>query len=108
MGNPEVSRAVFLKRRTAQSGPELDDFEIRELALAPLEAGQLLVRNIVMSVDPSMRGRLDVGEKHYTTNFEIGQPLDGSAIGVVIGVPNRRSSNREPSCGTGWAGEITP
>ena len=37
-----------------------------------------------MSVDPSMRGRLDLGEKHYTTNFEIGEPLDGSAIGVVI------------------------
>ena len=34
-----------------------------------------------MSVDPSIRGRLDLGEKHYTTNFEIGEPLDGSAIG---------------------------
>jgi NADPH-dependent curcumin reductase CurA len=42
------------------------------------------VRNIAMSVDPSMRGRLDLGEKHYTTNFEVGQPLDGSAIGQVI------------------------
>jgi NADPH-dependent curcumin reductase CurA len=49
-----------------------------------LRTGQLLVRNIAMSVDPSMRGRLDLGEKHYTTNFEIGQPLDGSAIGEVI------------------------
>ena len=49
-----------------------------------MQPGQLLVRNIAMSVDPSMRGRLDLGEKHYTTNFEIGQPLDGSAIGQVI------------------------
>ncbi len=31
-----------------------------------------------------MRGRLDTGEKHYTTNFQIGEPLDGSAIGVVL------------------------
>ncbi len=84
MGNPDVTRAVFLKRRTAQSGPELDDFEIRELNLAPLQPGELLVRNAYMSVDPSMRGRLEATEKHYTTNFIIDQPLDGSAIGRVI------------------------
>ena len=49
-----------------------------------LQPGQLLLRNIVMSVDPSMRGRLETTEKHYTTNFEIGQPLDGSAIGASM------------------------
>ena len=84
MGNPDVTRAVFLKRRTAQSGPELDDFEIRELGLAALQPGELLVRNAYMSVDPSMRGRLEATEKHYTTNFTVDQPLDGSAIGQVI------------------------
>ena len=84
MGNPDVTRAVFLKRRTAQSGPALDDFEIRELGLAPLQPGELLVRNAYMSVDPSMRGRLEATEKHYTTNFVVDQPLDGSAIGQVI------------------------
>jgi NADPH-dependent curcumin reductase CurA len=84
MGTPEVTRAVFLKRRTAQSGPVLDDFEIRELSLPDLNEGQLLVRNAYMSVDPSMRGRLESTEKHYTTNFIVDQPLDGSAIGQVI------------------------
>ena len=43
-----------------------------------------LVRNQYMSVDPSTRGRMDPGEKQYTTNFEVGGPLDGSAIGVVV------------------------
>jgi NADPH-dependent curcumin reductase CurA len=84
MGNPEVTRAVFLKRRTAQSGPVLDDFAIRELALPALQPGELLVRNAYMSVDPSMRGRLEPTEKHYTTNFIVDQPLDGSALGEVI------------------------
>jgi NADPH-dependent curcumin reductase CurA len=84
MGTPEVTRAVFLKRRTAQSGPVLDDFEVRELGLAPLQEGELLIRNAYMSVDPSMRGRLEATEKHYTTNFAVDQPLDGSAIGQVI------------------------
>src|SRR5688500_8557577 len=37
-----------------------------------------------MSVDPSMRGRLEETEKHYTTNFQVGEPLDGSAVGRVV------------------------
>ena len=78
------TRAVVLQRQTAQSGPVDDDFAIEEIAVPPLQAGQLLVRNAYMSVDPSMRGRLEPTEKHYTTNFVPGQPLDGSAIGVVI------------------------
>jgi NADPH-dependent curcumin reductase CurA len=78
------TRAVVLQRQTAQSGPVTDDFAIEDIAVAPLQAGQLLVRNAYMSVDPSMRGRLEPTEKHYTTNFAPGQPLDGSAIGVVV------------------------
>src|SRR5690606_19877575 len=36
------------------------------------------------SVDPSMRGRLQPTEKHYTHNFTPGEPLDGRAIGEVV------------------------
>ena len=78
------TRAVVLQRQTAQSGPANDDFAIEQIAVPPLQADQVLVRNAYMSVDPSMRGRLEPTEKHYTTNFVPGQPLDGSAIGVVI------------------------
>jgi NADPH-dependent curcumin reductase CurA len=76
--------AVVLQRQTAASGPVHDDFAVQDIAVAPLQDGQLLVRNAYMSVDPSMRGRLEPTEKHYTTNFVPGQPLDGSAIGIVI------------------------
>ena len=60
-----------------------------------LADGQLLVRNVYMSVDPAMRGRMEPTEKHYTTNFAIGGPLDGSSVGRVMasrsdGVPGRR------------------
>jgi NADPH-dependent curcumin reductase CurA len=75
---------VTLLRRPGPEGPAPTDFAIEERRLPDLQPGQLLVANIAMSVDPAMRGRLDLGEKHYTTNFELGEPLDGSAIGVVI------------------------
>ena len=82
--NPTSTRVVTLRRRPGPGGdPVPDDFGVEERPLPDLAPGQFLVRNIAMSVDPSMRGRLDVGEKQYTTNFEIGSPLDGSAIGVV-------------------------
>jgi NADPH-dependent curcumin reductase CurA len=82
---PTTTRIVTLTERPARGGdPTPDLFAVEERPIPELNDGQLLVKNIAMSVDPSMRGRLDEGEKHYTTNFQIGAPLDGSAIGEVI------------------------
>jgi NADPH-dependent curcumin reductase CurA len=82
---PTSTRQVTLLRRPERGAePAPGDFALEERQLPGLAPGQLLVRNIAMSVDPSMRGRLDLGEKHYTTNFQVGEPLDGSAIGVVL------------------------
>jgi NADPH-dependent curcumin reductase CurA len=82
---PTSTRLVTLVQRPAPGGdPSPDNFAVEERPIPPLQPGQLLLRNIAMSVDPSMRGRLDLGEKQYTTNFQIGDPLDGSAIGQVI------------------------
>jgi NADPH-dependent curcumin reductase CurA len=82
-----TTRMVTLLRRPGSAGPVPEDFALEDRPLPAPQPGQLLLRNIVMSVDPSMRGRLETSEKHYTTNFEIGQPLDGSAIGVVMDAP---------------------
>ena len=78
-----VARAVVLVRRP-DGEPQAGDFTVEERPLPELEPGQLLVRNAFMSVDPSMRGRLEETEKHYTTNFRVGDPLDGSAVGRVV------------------------
>ncbi|HEY3000861.1 MAG TPA: NADP-dependent oxidoreductase [Kribbellaceae bacterium] len=64
--------------------PTRENFDVDERPLPALEDGQLLVHNTFMSVDPSMRGRMEATEKHYTTNFAVGGPLDGSAVGRVI------------------------
>ncbi|WP_328979906.1 NADP-dependent oxidoreductase [Streptomyces canus] len=79
---PRTTRVVCLVRRP-DGEPTLGDFAVEERPLPPLSEGRLLVRNLYMSVDPSMRGRLESTEKHYTHNFTPGSPLDGRALGVV-------------------------
>jgi NADPH-dependent curcumin reductase CurA len=78
-----TTRVVTLAARPA-GAPRPGDFALEEQPLPELAGGQLLVRNAFMSVDPSMRGRLEETEKHYTSNFQVGAPLDGSAIGRVV------------------------
>ncbi|WP_329281573.1 NADP-dependent oxidoreductase [Streptomyces sp. NBC_01451] len=82
MTPPRTTPVVCLVRRP-EGEPLPTDFAVEERPLPPLEEGQLLVRNLYMSVDPSMRGRLESTEKHYTHNFTPGSPLDGRALGVV-------------------------
>lgn len=75
--------AVLLARRP-EGTAVASALALGTIDLPELTPGTALVRNQYMSVDPSTRGRMDPGEKQYTTNFEIGGPLDGSAVGVVV------------------------
>jgi len=63
--------------------PSADNFELRETALAPLEDGAIRVRNLWLSVDPYMRGRMN-DVKSYVPPFQLGEPMDGGAIGEVV------------------------
>jgi NADPH-dependent curcumin reductase CurA len=63
--------------------PTPENFEIVEAEVPRPAPGQILVRNLLMSVDPYMRGRMD-DVKSYAPPFQIGQPLDGGAVGEVI------------------------
>jgi NADPH-dependent curcumin reductase CurA len=50
---------------------------------AELGDGQVRVRNLFISVDPYMRGRMN-DAKSYVPPFQVGEPLEGQAIGTVI------------------------
>jgi NADPH-dependent curcumin reductase CurA len=63
--------------------PAHDDFELVEVDIPSLLPGQVLVRNTVMSVDPYMRGRMN-DTRSYIPPFELGEPLDGGAVGEVV------------------------
>jgi NADPH-dependent curcumin reductase CurA len=80
---PLTTRIVTLVSRPPRR-PTPANFALEEQPVSELGPGQVLVRNAYMSVDPAMRGRMESTEKHYTTNFSVGGPLDGSAIGRVV------------------------
>jgi len=63
--------------------PTADNFEVAETPVPTPAAGQVLVRNSYISVDPYMRGRM-VDRKSYVPPFQIGQVLQGGAVGQVV------------------------
>jgi hypothetical protein len=76
-----AAREIHLKSRPAGL-PGPDNFELVERRLPVPAEGQLLVRTLWMSVDPYMRGRM-VDRPSYIAPFQVGQPLEGAAVGVV-------------------------
>ena len=77
-----LSREIRLKSRPAGM-PTADNFELASVELAAPGAGEVQVRNLFMSVDPYMRGRMN-DVKSYTPPFQIGEALQGGAVGEVI------------------------
>jgi NADPH-dependent curcumin reductase CurA len=78
----QTGREIQLAARP-HGEPTLDDFRLAEVELSDPADGQVLVRNLVMSVDPYMRGRMNDVES-YVPPFALDEPLDGGAIGEVV------------------------
>ena len=77
-----MARAWHLKSRP-DGLPTADNFDLREIDLPKLDKGQLRVRNLWLSVDPYMRGRMN-DVKSYVPPFALDAPLEGGAIGEVV------------------------
>lgn len=77
-----VSRSVHLLSRPV-GVPTRDDFAVVEAPIPALGSGELLIRSLVMSVDPYMRSRMN-DAKSYAPPFELDQPMTGGAVGVVV------------------------
>lgn len=76
------SREIRLASRP-NGMPTADNFVLEHVTLEPLQPGQVLVRNLYLSVDPYMRGRMNEG-KSYVPSFELGKVLSGGAVGEVV------------------------
>ena len=77
-----ISREIRLASRP-RGIPIADNFVLAQSDVGPPQAQQVLIRNLFMSVDPYMRGRMNEG-KSYVPPFELGQVLEGGAVGEVI------------------------
>lgn len=62
--------------------PKQDDFLLKEIEVKEPSNEEVLVKNLWMSVDPYMRGRM-IDRKSYVPPFQVNEVLDGRAIGVV-------------------------
>ncbi|WP_447005478.1 NADP-dependent oxidoreductase [Saccharothrix isguenensis] len=79
---PNTAREIRLASRP-EGFPTADNFDLVDVPVPTPGEGQLLVRNVVMSVDPYMRGRMNEGES-YVPPFGLGEPLTGEAVGEVV------------------------
>ncbi|MDE2183841.1 MAG: NADP-dependent oxidoreductase [Alphaproteobacteria bacterium] len=76
------NRDIRLKSRPVGL-PRTTDFELTETEIPTPRTGQVLVRNLYMSVDPYMRGRMR-DRKSYVPPFQLGEVLHGGAVGKVM------------------------
>ena len=77
-----LSNEIRLASRP-QGFPTEGNFALARAEVGPLRDQEVLVRNLFMSVDPYMRGRMN-DRKSYLPPFELGKILEGNAIGEVI------------------------
>jgi NADPH-dependent curcumin reductase CurA len=77
-----TARQVHLKSRPAGM-PTHDNFALVTIELPQPAAGEVLVKNLYMSVDPYMRGRMRE-DAVYAQAYAVNEVMYGGAIGEVI------------------------
>ncbi|MBH1933341.1 NADP-dependent oxidoreductase [Streptomyces sp. AV19] len=82
MSIPATARAWHLVSRPVGE-PRPGDFALREEPVAEPADGQIVVRNLHLSVDPYMRGRMS-DRKSYVPPYVLDRPMTGGAVGEVV------------------------
>lgn len=77
-----TSREWRLKSRPVGE-PKMSDFELATAAAGDPAEGEVQVRNLWMTVDPYMRGRMN-DAKSYAAPFTLGEAMTGGAVGEVL------------------------
>lgn len=78
----EKNLQVLLANRP-KGVPQESDFRLVETDVPKIGDGQLLVRNLYLSLDPYMRGRMN-DAKSYAKSVELGAVMVGGAVGEVV------------------------
>ena len=99
-GSWPTSREIHLAARP-HGVPQPTDFALVEVDVPEPADGEVLIRNAYMSVDPSMRPRMN-DVKSYLPPFQVGEVMSGGAVGQVVASRNERVP--EGSWVTNWLG----
>ena len=75
-------REIHLKSRPVGM-PTADNFDVGSADARAPGAGEVQVKNLFLSVDPYMRGRMS-DRKSYVPPFELGKVMQGGAVGEVV------------------------
>ena len=97
---PTAYRRVVLVRRPPGE-PTGSDFRIEQVPMPEPGLRQILVRNIYMSLDPYMRGRMR-DTKSYAAPVEIGEVMTGGTVGEVVASNHPELSRWAISSRIGW------
>jgi len=77
-----MTREVVLAARP-QGAPKESDFAFRDVDERDPGEGEVVVRNVFVSVDPYMRSRMS-GIRTYVGPYEVGDAIDGGSVGRVV------------------------
>ncbi len=77
-----VNRRIVLARRPV-GRPRPEDFRLEEVPVPRPGPGEVLVRNLWLSLDPYMRGRMGEG-RSYARPVELGEVMVGGTVGQVV------------------------
>jgi NADPH-dependent curcumin reductase len=77
----ENQRIVLASRPKGWVTPE--NFRLEKSAIPPVGEGEVLVKNLWLSLDPYMRGRISEA-KSYVKGVDIGEVMVGQTVGEVI------------------------
>lgn len=77
-----INRRIVLASRP-QGAVTVDNFRLEQAPLAGLAEGQIRVRNLYLSIDPYMRGRMN-DAKSYAEPVALGDVMIGATVGEVV------------------------
>ena len=69
------------------------DFNIVETDVPVLRDGEVLVKNLYLSLDPYMRGRMNEA-KSYAASAQLNDVMVGGTVGVIVESKNPKFSDR--------------
>ena len=78
-----MNRRIVLTRRP-HGMPVPDDFVVENAEVPRAEEGQVVVRNLFLSIDPAIRGWMSGSTRSYLPPIPVGGVVRSAAVGLVI------------------------